>query len=112
MSLPKRIPLTGSRQWFNAMAVRTRRRSILHQPPVFREETSNYYLFPAIVFALLIAILFLYVQRIQAVLGTTPVPVAHWFLPMAFGMGLLLLDEGRKYCVRNYPKSILAKIAW
>ncbi|KAF1808571.1 Na/K ATPase alpha 1 subunit [Eremomyces bilateralis CBS 781.70] len=99
-------------QWFNLMAVRTRRLSILQHPPLFRKETRNLYLFPAIIFALLVAVLFLYVPRIQTVLATTAVPVAHWFLPMGFGMGLLLLDEGRKYCVRNFPKSIIARIAW
>jgi sodium/potassium-transporting ATPase subunit alpha len=31
---------------------------------------------------------------------------------MGFGMGILLLDEGRKYVVRTYPRSILAKMAW
>jgi len=92
-------------QWFNLFALRTRRLSIV-------KHRLNWYLGPAIVFALLIAIFFLYVPKFNEVLDTAVVPVEHWFLPMAFGMGLLLLDEARKLGVRKWPKGILAKIAW
>lgn len=50
--------------------------------------------------------------KFHTVLDTTTVPVEHWFLPMAFGMGLLLLDEGRKFLVRRYPGRFFAKFAW
>ncbi|KAK9334223.1 HAD-like domain-containing protein [Lipomyces starkeyi] len=40
-------------QWFNLMAVRTRRLSIFQMPPLFNKKTQNLYLFPAILFALL-----------------------------------------------------------
>ena len=60
----------------------------------------------------MIAIFFLYVPKFHDVLSTATVPVAHWFLPMAFGMAILLLDEGRKFLVRKYPKGVLAKMAW
>jgi sodium/potassium-transporting ATPase subunit alpha len=92
-------------QWFNLFALRTRRLSVL-------QHSFNWYLLPAIVFALIIAIIFLYVPKFHTVLGTSTVPVEYWFLPMGFGMGLLLLDEGRKFVVRNYPRSFIAKIAW
>ena len=72
----------------------------------------NWYLVPAICFALVIAILFLYVPKFHSVLGAVIVPVEHWFSPMAFGMGILLLDEGRKFLVRKYPTGLLAKCAW
>lgn len=75
-------------------------------------HTINWYLLPAIIFALLIAIFFLYVPSFHNVLNTAVVPVQYWFLPMAFGMVILLLDEGRKWVVRHYPKSFVAKIAW
>lgn len=94
------------------MAVRTRRLSVLQHPPLFRKATRNIHLFPAIIFALVVAVIFLYIPKLQSVLSTTSVPAERYFLPMAFGMGILLLDEGRKYIVRNYPKSILAKTAW
>ena len=94
------------------MAVRTRRLSILSQPPLFRLSTQNLYLLPAIAFALVAAIFFMYVHKFQTVLGTSPVPVEYWFLPMGFGMGILLLDEGRKSLVRGKPGSSCAKLAW
>lgn len=72
----------------------------------------NWLLLPAICFALVIAVFFLYVPRFHDVLGTSVLPVAHWFLPMGFGMAILLLDEGRKWLVRRYPGSLVAKWAW
>ncbi|KAM3416985.1 hypothetical protein BST61_g8570 [Cercospora zeina] len=92
-------------QWFNLFAVRTRRLSIL-------QHRMNWLLLPAIAFALVIAIFFLYVPKFHNVLQTAVIPAQYWFFPMSFGMGILLLDEGRKYIVRNYPKSIVAKLAW
>lgn len=99
-------------QWFNLMAVRTRRLSIIHHPPLFRNATRNWYLFPAILFALAFALFFLYVPAFHDSLGTTTVPVEHWFIPFGLGMGILLIDEARKWAVRRFPKSFLAKIAW
>jgi sodium/potassium-transporting ATPase subunit alpha len=94
------------------MAIRTRTQSILAHPPIFKKETANYYLIPAVLFSLLMAILFLYPKKFQQVLGNMPVPAAHWFIPMAFGLGILLLDEARKFTVRRNPKGFFAKIAW
>ncbi|KAI1821491.1 hypothetical protein F4861DRAFT_541901 [Xylaria intraflava] len=99
-------------QWFNLLAVRTRRWSIIQAPPAFNKETQNLYLFPAIIFAVAMAILWLYIPPLHSVLGTVPVPVANWFIPFGFGLFLLLLDEARKFFVRKYPKGFLAKIAW
>jgi sodium/potassium-transporting ATPase subunit alpha len=99
-------------QWFNLLAVRTRRLSIIQHPPLFNENTQNWYLFPAIAFSLCMAIFWLYVPQLQSVLGTSQVPAEHFFLPAAFGLGILMLDELRKYCVRRWPNSILAKTAW
>ncbi|KAI0105307.1 hypothetical protein GGR51DRAFT_520304 [Nemania sp. FL0031] len=99
-------------QWFNLMAVRTRRWSIFQHPPAFNKQTQNLYLFPAILFALSMAILWLYIPQLHSILGTTPVPVEHWFLPFAFGTFILLFDEARKFVVRNHPKSFVARMAW
>ena len=96
----------------NLMAIRTRRLSIFSHPPAFNKETQNLLLFPAIIFALGIAAFWLYIPRFQSVLNTTSVPVQHYFLPAAFGLGLLILDEGRKAAVRRWPGGILAKLAW
>jgi sodium/potassium-transporting ATPase subunit alpha len=93
------------RQWFNLFAVRTRRLSVL-------QHRLNYLLIPAIIFSLVVALIFVYPKALNDALATTPAPVEHWFLPMGFGVGILLMDEGRKYLVRNYPQGFLAKIAW
>jgi sodium/potassium-transporting ATPase subunit alpha len=99
-------------QWFNLLAVRTRRLSIFQHPPLFNENTQNWYLFPAMGFALCMAIFWLYIPQLQNALGTSQVPAEHFFLPAAFGLGILVLDELRKYCVRRWPDSILSKASW
>jgi sodium/potassium-transporting ATPase subunit alpha len=99
-------------QWFNIMAIRTRRLSIFQHPPAFNKATQNLYLFPAIIFALAIIFLFCYIPGLQNTVDTTTVPLEHYFLPMAFGFAILLLDEARKYAVRKWPMGLLAKIAW
>lgn len=99
-------------QWFNVMALRTRRLSIFQHPPLFNPSTQNPYLFPAIVFALLIVFIFCYIPSLQAVIDSADVPVEHWFLPMAFGLGLLCVDEARKAATRRWPRGWLAKVAW
>ncbi|KAE9367518.1 calcium ATPase [Stipitochalara longipes BDJ] len=99
-------------QWFNLMCLRTRRLSIFQHPPAFNKTTQNLYLFPAIAFALVMAIFWLYIPQLQSVLGTSSVPAEHFFLPAAFGLGILFLDEGRKYAVRRWPEGVLARCAW
>lgn len=99
-------------QLFNLLATRTRRLSILQHPPLFRERSSNPYLFAGMLFSILVIFLFNYIPKLQSVLNAGEIPVAHWFLPVAFGMALLLFDETRKYIVRRYPNGLLAKIAW
>lgn len=99
-------------QWFNVMALRTRRLSIFQHPPIGNKATQNWYLFPAILFALVVIFVFCYIPDVQDVIASAEVPVEHWFLPMAFGLGLLSLDELRKIGVRKAPKGWLGKIAW
>ncbi|KAL5340687.1 hypothetical protein BJX70DRAFT_396662 [Aspergillus crustosus] len=99
-------------QFFNLLAVRTRRLSIFQQPPVFNKETQNLLLFPAMLFALCVIFIFCYIPDLHASIDTTTVPVENFFLPIAFGIGLLFLDEARKYSVRRWPSGFLAKVAW
>ncbi|KAL4862167.1 hypothetical protein BDV12DRAFT_49407 [Aspergillus spectabilis] len=99
-------------QFFNLLAVRTRRLSIFQQPPIFNKETQNLLLFPAMLFALCVVFIFCYIPDLHSSIDTTTVPVENFFLPIAFGIGLLLLDEARKYSVRRWPNGILAQIAW
>ncbi|KAG6357049.1 hypothetical protein INS49_014925 [Diaporthe citri] len=99
-------------QWFNLMSVRTRRLSIFQHPPLFNRKTQNVWLFPAILFALVMAFFWLYIPRLQEVLSTAAVPVEYWFLPMTFGLGILLMDEGRKFFVRKSPTGLMGRWAW
>lgn len=98
-------------QWFNLMGVRTRHLSIFQHPPILNPKTQNWLLFPAILFALVIALIFTLVPGI-AYLGCEKVPVEHWFIPMSFGVALLSLEELRKMCVRRFPGGVLARLAW
>lgn len=63
-------------------------------------------------FALVVLFIFLYIPKLQTTLNTARVPVEYFFLPMAFGAGLLMLDEARKWDVRRRPGGFLARIAW
>ncbi|CAG9947487.1 unnamed protein product [Clonostachys rosea f. rosea IK726] len=99
-------------QWFNLMAVRTRKLSIFQHPPAFNKDTQNLLLWPAILLTLGVAVIWLYIPPLQSVLNTAGVPIEHYFLPAALGVGLLCLDEGRKACVRRWPGGILEKMGW
>ncbi|KAM0326228.1 hypothetical protein ACHAQA_006825 [Verticillium albo-atrum] len=99
-------------QWFNLLAVRTRRLSLFQHPPVFNPRTRNLYLLPAVLFALGMALFWLYVPEFQRVVGTAVVPVEYWFLPMTFGLGILGIDEARKYALRTWPQGFFARTAW
>lgn len=99
-------------QWGNLLCERTRRLSIFQHPPIGNRLTSNYYLFPAMAIALIIAVFFSYIPGIQKAFLTRGVTVEHYFLPIAFGVGMLVLEELRKLAVRTYPNGLLAKIAW
>lgn len=97
--------LTQKNFRFNLFAVRTRRLSVL-------QHHMNWLLLPAIAFALVFAIFFLYVPKFHHVLQTAIIPAEYWFFPMAYGMSILLLDEARKFLVRRFPRSWVARIAW
>ncbi|PGH12962.1 hypothetical protein AJ79_03935 [Helicocarpus griseus UAMH5409] len=99
-------------QFFNLLAVRTRRLSLFQQPPIFKKGTKNPSIFIAMVFALCIVFIFCYIPGLQDNVDTRSVPVEYFFFPVAFGLGLLLFDEGRKYCVRRWPKGLIARTAW
>ena len=99
-------------QWFNLMATRTRRLSIFQQPPAFNKATQNLWLFPAILFALVVIFIFCYIPGLDRTIASSKIPVEYFFLPMAFGFWILLVDELRKYWARKYPKGWVAWFAW
>ncbi|KAI8575989.1 hypothetical protein K450DRAFT_258839 [Umbelopsis ramanniana AG] len=98
-------------QWFNALSVRTRTRSILQANPLWGPN-KNLYLFAAFCGSLCIALIILYVPVFNTVLGTSPIPVKYWFTPFGWGFAILLVDETRKLIVRSYPASFIARMAW
>ncbi|RPA91486.1 P-type ATPase-like protein [Choiromyces venosus 120613-1] len=99
-------------QFFNLLATRTRRLSIFQQPPLFNKKTQNPYIFPAMLLGLGTIFFFCYIPWFQRIIGNTQIQVEYFFLPASFGMGILCLDEGRKWMVRNYPKGFWARISW
>ncbi|KAI0036987.1 sodium-potassium ATPase [Vararia minispora EC-137] len=96
-------------QWGNLLATRTRKSSIVQLPPSWR---VNKMVVPAAIVALVLGIFFHYVPVFHSIFQTSNIPVEYFFLPMTFGLGLLVLDELRKLVVRRYPKSPVARIAW
>jgi sodium/potassium-transporting ATPase subunit alpha len=110
-------------QWANLLMTRTRRLSIFQQPPIGPKETRNLYIFLAMLFTLSVLVMFVFVPFFQDAFHTRGVMVQYWFIRMSspgtwvtlalgFGLGLLTLDEMRKFFVRRYPKGFLATIAW
>jgi len=55
---------------------------------------------------------FHYVPFFQRTFGTRAIPVEFFFLPLAYGAGILALDEARKAVNRRWPKGVLAWLAW
>ncbi|TBU64935.1 sodium-potassium ATPase [Dichomitus squalens] len=94
-------------QWGNLFATRGRKLSIVQHTPM-----SNPSVFAAAAMALCIGIFFHYVPWFQKVFDSRPIPVEFFFIPVTFGLGLLLLDEIRKVIVRQRPRSIVARLAW
>ncbi|CAO1624244.1 unnamed protein product [Parajaminaea phylloscopi] len=94
------------------LIVRTRRQSLFQQPPIGKPDTANKFILPAMATAVLLATFFLEVPGIQSVFATASIPAEHWGLPLAYAVGWLFVEETRKYCVRRWPKGLLAKIAW
>ncbi|EMD41765.1 hypothetical protein CERSUDRAFT_90341 [Gelatoporia subvermispora B] len=94
-------------QWGNLLSTRGRKLSIFQHTPA-----SNWYVVPAAATSLCLGIFFSYAPWFQNVFQTRGVPVEFFFIPITFAVGLLFFDESRKYCVRRYPSSWIAKLAW
>ncbi|RSH91845.1 hypothetical protein EHS25_009215 [Saitozyma podzolica] len=100
-------------QWGNLLSTRTRRLSIFQANPFGPNSPNrNLWIPPAMLASLAFLFFFSYVPFFQNTFLTRGVPVEYIFLPFAFALGILFLDETRKYFVRKYPKGFLARIAW
>ncbi len=69
-------------------------------------------LFPAILFALVVIFIFLYIPGLNTAINSSPIPVEYFFFPIAFGIWILFTDEARKWCVRKWPEGWVAWFAW
>jgi len=98
-------------QFGNLHATRTRFMSILQHNPL-SEKTRNYKIYYSILGSLSLALIVIYIPTEGGILQTNPPPAEYWFIPIGFSIFLVLCDETRKYIVRNYPKSIIARLAW
>ncbi|KAJ3143270.1 hypothetical protein HDU90_000027 [Geranomyces variabilis] len=98
-------------QWGNLFSIRNKRLSVLQADP-FRKERRNLWLLLGIAVAFLIAVFVTEVPAIQSVFQTARVPIEFWLYPLPFAFGILFMDEARKLCVRAFPRSIVARIAW
>jgi sodium/potassium-transporting ATPase subunit alpha len=67
-------------QWGNLLMTRTRRLSIIQQPPIGPRTTRNLYIFLAMLFTLSILVLFVFVTFFQNVFHTRDVTVQYWFI--------------------------------
>jgi len=102
--------------------VRTRRLSIVQQPPIGPKRTRNLYLFGAMLISISFMLLFILSSAFEDIFHTRSVSVQYWFIrislafvaDLAFGFaaGMVLYDETRKYFVRRFPKSFIGRIAW
>lgn len=118
-------------QWGNLLSTRTRRLSIFQANPFGPNSPNrNLWIPPAMLASLAFLFFFSYVPFFQNTFLTRVstktrghhstslltrhqgVPVEYIFLPFAFALGILFLDETRKYFVHKYPKGFLARIAW
>jgi sodium/potassium-transporting ATPase subunit alpha len=98
-------------QFFNYFATRTRYASILEHNP-FWGRGRNWYVFIAMTISVGIQLIITKIVWINNTFGTGPVPVKYVLPTLGFGALWLLTDELRKLCVRKFPRSFLAKIAW
>lgn len=98
-------------QWGNILSIRNKKLSILQADPI-REKRRNPWLLLSMAISLGIAIFVTEEPGIQNLFGTASAPLEFWFLPLPLALGILVMDELRKLCVRTWPRGLIAKIAW
>lgn len=98
-------------QWGNILSIRNKKLSILQADPI-RKQRRNPWLLLSASLSLAVAIFVTMEPGIQSLFGTGSAPVEFWFLPLPLALGILVMDELRKLCVRTWPRGPLAAIAW
>jgi len=98
-------------QFFNFFSIRTRYTSILEHNPIWGKG-QNLYGFCAIIISTGIQLILTRVLWFNEVFCTAPVPIKYLIPSVGFGMLWLIIDEFRKFYIRKFPRSNIAKIAW
>jgi sodium/potassium-transporting ATPase subunit alpha len=98
-------------QFGNALAVRTRRVSLLHHNPLWGPH-RNLYLPLGMLAAFVVLIIITLGPFFQNTFLTRQVPIKHALVACAGAAFLVLWDEARKWIVRNKPESWVARVAW
>ncbi|UJR18712.1 hypothetical protein I4U23_005619 [Adineta vaga] len=98
-------------QMFNLIWTRTRYVSFFKHNPLFG-KARNLTLCIGVVFSTSVGLLITLVPWFNSVFKTKPVPVKYICPALGFGLSLFIFDEVRKFLMRRYPKSCLAKMAW
>lgn len=95
----------------NLLAMRTRVSSIFHTNP-FHGDYKNTVIPFSMLISLAAAFFVLYLPGLQGVIGSQRIQWYYWLIPFAYAVGVVFMDEIRKYFVRNFPNSFIAKVAW
>ncbi|WPH02385.1 Hypothetical protein R9X50_00524800 [Acrodontium crateriforme] len=95
----------------NILSIRNKRLSIVQADPI-REKRRNPWLILSAFISISIAVFVTCEPGIQTLFQTGSVPVEYWFIPIPLALGILVMDEMRKLCVRTWPTGFLARIAW
>jgi sodium/potassium-transporting ATPase subunit alpha len=98
-------------QWGNLLSIRNKRLSITQADPI-RKAHRNLWIPCGALVSFGIAVLVTETPGIQEVFGTAAVPIKHWLIPIALGVGILSIDEIRKLLVRMFPTGPVARFAW
>jgi len=98
-------------QWGTSLAIRTRYESITVNNPFFGKK-RNLRLVVAYMAAIMFLLILTLVPWFQNVFATAQVPVMYACAAIGYASLILIIDESRKYVVRNRPQSWIAKMAW
>ena len=98
-------------QFGNALSIRTRRNSILQQNPLWGKNRNVRILINVIISFVTIMIV-CYTPWLQQTFNTRVPELRYAFGAVGFAAALVVFDETRKYIVRNYPHSVVARYAW
>ncbi|CAF1521401.1 unnamed protein product, partial [Adineta steineri] len=98
-------------QFFNLLSSRTRHVSFFRHNPFFGKARNLTIVF-GIIFSTCVGLIITLIPWLNHVFKTHPVPVKFVCPAIGFGAAMFILDEIRKFFVRRYPNSFLAKMAW